>query len=952
MDNYFAATRLMGGASIFVLMLAADAAQAGGLPSGGHFVSGKGAMGRVAQSLTVTQSSMAGIIDWNSFSIGSKNAVTFNNGSGATLNRVTGNDLSKIAGSLHATGSLYLINSQGVIVSGSGRVVTGGSFVASSGDAPDSDFKNGDKLHFKNVKAEIINRGSIVSSERASLIGSRVASTGTIDAASVTLRAESGGAIAGGTIDAGGSAERNGRILVVAKTGRTKITGNLVARNQDGSGGAIETSGRTLSIGGIVDAGKGGSWLVDPENLRVRASSAKTIDKSLDAGTSVTLKTTATGTSGPGTAVSGLGDIEIEAAMSWDTSATLTLDAYHSVHFNNPVTVARKGKITVVTNDGGTGGELRFLGGDVMFDNLASRLTINGSRFTLVGNIATLASGIASNPSGNYALANNYDASADGTYSASPISATFEGTFEGMGNTISHLTIKQSFGTSAGLFAQIGASGAVDYLNLSAAKIDADAGASVGALAGDFDGSALGITVSGKITGSADIGGLAGTAGEDSVVTNSSSAVEIIAPTTDSIEGGLIGTNDGMVWGSHATGEVHSPGKSDAGGLVGLNQGLVSSSYASGTLYGKGAVGGLIGKNATSAATVVQSYATGRVHDGGGLVGVNQGMISDSNSSGARARDGLVAKNSGTITDSFSTVSLARSGGLVGENTGIIENSYASVTVTGGDIAGGLVEINDRHGKIENSFATGNVSGIDYAGGLVGMNTATIRQSYASGAVSGSQNTGGFQELGGFVAFSGGLISDSYATGSVSSSKKGSYVGGFVGFFNNGDLKGGVQSSYATGSVKGVTDSYVGGFVGNLQGDAIFSNDYADGDVHGGKTSRDGGFAGYMDLLSDSSLSSSYSTGAVTAGATSYVGGFAGELKGTNSLSSDYWDTDTSGISADFGVGNISDVPGVTGLTTAQFQSGLPSGFDNSVWGENSSINGGLPYLLALASSY
>src|ERR1700689_2631614 len=100
---------LNSSASVVVLaVLLASGASAAGLPSGGHYVSGKGEIGKAGQSLTVKQSSTTGIIDWNKFSIGGKNAVSFDNGSGATLNRVTGGNLSTIAGSLHATGSLYL----------------------------------------------------------------------------------------------------------------------------------------------------------------------------------------------------------------------------------------------------------------------------------------------------------------------------------------------------------------------------------------------------------------------------------------------------------------------------------------------------------------------------------------------------------------------------------------------------------------------------------------------------------------------------------------------------------------------------------------------------------------------------------------------------------------------------------------------------------------------------
>jgi len=83
----------------------AQAAHAAGsaLPSGGHFVAGQGSFARGKGGLTVDQSSTTGIIDWNSFSIGKKASVTIDNGSDATLDRVTGSNPSIIAGDLHAT---------------------------------------------------------------------------------------------------------------------------------------------------------------------------------------------------------------------------------------------------------------------------------------------------------------------------------------------------------------------------------------------------------------------------------------------------------------------------------------------------------------------------------------------------------------------------------------------------------------------------------------------------------------------------------------------------------------------------------------------------------------------------------------------------------------------------------------------------------------------------------
>src|SRR5690242_11576502 len=74
------------------LVVGASSAWAGGaLPTNGKYVAGTGAISKKgANGLTVNQNGSTGIIDWSSFSIGKGNAVQFNNGAGATLNRVTG----------------------------------------------------------------------------------------------------------------------------------------------------------------------------------------------------------------------------------------------------------------------------------------------------------------------------------------------------------------------------------------------------------------------------------------------------------------------------------------------------------------------------------------------------------------------------------------------------------------------------------------------------------------------------------------------------------------------------------------------------------------------------------------------------------------------------------------------------------------------------------------------
>lgn len=60
------------------------------LPTDGTFVHGQGSIASDGGAMAVHQTSAAGVVHWTSFSIGQGNTVAFDNGAGATLNRVTG----------------------------------------------------------------------------------------------------------------------------------------------------------------------------------------------------------------------------------------------------------------------------------------------------------------------------------------------------------------------------------------------------------------------------------------------------------------------------------------------------------------------------------------------------------------------------------------------------------------------------------------------------------------------------------------------------------------------------------------------------------------------------------------------------------------------------------------------------------------------------------------------
>ncbi len=664
-----------------LVILATGAAQAGGVPAHGHFVQGAGSVSSAGKGLTVDQATRTGIINWKSFSIGKRDSVIFNNAHGATLNIVRGGDLSRIAGSLQSSGSVYLVNRAGLLVTKSGVIDTQGNFAAGGRSAEGSDgFANDRRLHPAGTGGNAVNRGTIVSNGSVLLAGARVANSGAISGRNVSLTAER-------HMNAGGTIRASGR---------------------------VETSGRTVNLSGIVLAKR---WLIDPTDLTVDSAAATSIDTSLGSGTNVKLKTTASGATGPGSKSSGKGDIIVASALSWSSGATLTLDAYHGITIKKTIAVKGTGGLTLVTNDGGTKGTLTFQGGHATFTKLNAKLSINGAAYTLVNSLATLASDIKHSPAGKYALSRSYDASSDGIYKSAlvPTTVPFKGVLEGLGNTISNLTISSST-DSAAMIDDIGKTGIVENLSFVNANVKGKVFLMhVGVLAGDNEGTIRNVSVDGTVGGAGDnMGGLVGINQPTGSILFSSSAAAVTDNDANAFTvgiGGLVGDNDGLILSSSATGDVLEKANAQlmAGGLVGFNDG--------GTI-----------KLASASGSVT---ATGDFDDVGGLAGYS-GYDSGSRIDSSHA--------SGAVTGGY----FGDVGGLVGivNSDGIVSNSYATGNASGGDTSfvGGVAGFVDTHASLSNVQASGDASGGSgsYVGGIVGQNDGTISVCSASGAVSGT----------------------------------------------------------------------------------------------------------------------------------------------------------------------------------------------------------------------
>jgi len=413
-------------------------------------------------------------------------------------------------------------------------------------------------------------------------------------------------------------------------------------------------------------------------------------------------------------------DIVVAAALSWASNNLLTLDSYRSIAFEKPMAVAGSGGLAIVVDDGGVDGDFTFgKKGHVEFWDTSSELTINGVTYALASGVHDLASAVAANPSGNYALASNYDAANDGTYQSAPIPTPVHGTIEGLGNILANLKINdksENLNTATGL---VGSNfGTIRDIRLT--DIDAKGG---------FEGV---------------LGGLAGE--NRGKIVNSHASGVVSGGTIAELTGGIAGVNYDTISGSDFSGAVSAVGHQ--GGLVGENyHGTISSSHASGKvtglnhrLGGDPVVGGLVGLNDNG--LISQSYATNSVT--GKHTNTSIG--------------GLIGQNGGTVTLSFATGAVSnvsdfggQEGGLVGQNTGAIDRSFATGPVTGITVsAGGGIAGRSGLAIITDSYSTGSVYLGATIGGFVGDSgqeyPTTIERSYSIGLVHGSSHY-----IGGFV---------------------------------------------------------------------------------------------------------------------------------------------------------------------------------------------------------
>ena len=292
------------------LLLASGSLFAGALPTGGQVVGGKGSISVDGDHMTINQGTDHMAIDWTGFSIGEANTVQFIQPGthAAALNRVTGDQVSDIRGSLLANGQVFLVNPNGILFGQAAQVDVGG-LVASTLDISAEDFMAGNYSFEGSSGNAVINHGRLAAAEGGFvvMIAAQVENHGDIFAndgsvllgAGQRVRLDMGGPVKlevqaealaaliknGGAIYAQGGtvmltaraaenlsttvinhtgvidaqsveAGENGQIVLHGEGGITEVAGTLNAGSDTGVGGSITVTGDYVGLmaGAELDA--------------------------------------------------------------------------------------------------------------------------------------------------------------------------------------------------------------------------------------------------------------------------------------------------------------------------------------------------------------------------------------------------------------------------------------------------------------------------------------------------------------------------------------------------------------------------------------------------------------------------------------------------------------------------------------------------------------------------
>jgi filamentous hemagglutinin family protein len=230
-----------------LLLAACYSATGNAAPTLPQVVAGQATFNQQGNVFSITNTPGA-IINWQSFNIGAGELTRFiqQNADSAVLNRVLGQDPTKILGALQSNGKVFLINPNGILFGQGARVDVNG-LVASTLNISDADFQAGRKrFQAGAVAGAVRNEGAIAtpSGGQVFLIAPNVENTGIVTAPNgdVILAA-------GHSVQLVDSNDPDLRVALSAPAGQAVNLGQVIAQ-----GGRIGIYGALVNQRGVVNA--------------------------------------------------------------------------------------------------------------------------------------------------------------------------------------------------------------------------------------------------------------------------------------------------------------------------------------------------------------------------------------------------------------------------------------------------------------------------------------------------------------------------------------------------------------------------------------------------------------------------------------------------------------------------------------------------------------------------
>ena len=211
------------------------------------------------------------------------------------------------------------------------------------------------------------------------------------------------------------------------------------------------------------------------------------------------------------------------------------------------------------------------------------------------------------------------------------------------------------------------------------------------------------------------------------------------------------------------------------------------------------------------------------------------------------------------------------------------------------------------------SSTTNNISNV----GLVDVSLTSATGNTQAGGLVGHAQSGTIA----YCYVNGGAITDTTGDSNM-------WFGGLAGVSSGATIIG----SYSTASVTSKTTggsvyTHAGGLVGYMYANSSILASYAYGNVTGGNlVDNETTSGGLIGRAIGGVINATYSTGTVTTAGSAHRGGYLGRAESSPAFSNNYWDTDTSQLSASNGVGVGTVASGITGQTTSALK--MPTGYN------------------------